>query len=59
MTSRRSQPPLSSCQTLKAKGPAICKTLPRDRPDHLSYQNQILLKRFLLTISKGERSIEK
>ena len=41
-----------------AKSPAA-KTLHRDKPDALTHENQELLKKLLVTISKGERSIER
>lgn len=43
----------------KGKGPPIAKTLHKKRPEELSHENQELLKRLLVTISKGERSIER
>lgn len=43
----------------RGRGPPIAKTLHKSRPEELSYENQELLKRLLVTISKGERSIER
>ena len=43
----------------KTKLAATAKTLHREKPEGLSHENQELLKRLLITISKGERSIER
>ena len=39
--------------------PPTAKTLHPDKPESLSHSDQELLKRLLITISKGERSIER
>ena len=38
---------------------AISKILQKEKIEALSHENQELLKRLLVTISKGERSIER
>ena len=43
----------------KNRGPPIAKILSKEKPETLSHENQELLKRLLITISKGERSIER
>ena len=51
--------PNSSKRGIKSGSSCTLKPLHRDKPLALTHSDQELLKRLLITISKGERSIER